>query len=158
MRINIFNSIVQLPNIEKNMSTTSSATASGRDCVPSDKPKLKSRMCLFVIAWKDDTPFDNTSVTEEDIIKMCIKLGHAHPLGVFHYSTMELITLFHSTEEMQCTTWGLLRQWSCEKRPLLLGLWPFRNPCEGIYYSSGRGLFKTPISTLIRGGRTPLIP
>ena len=86
MRVNILNSIVQLPKIEKNMSTMSSATASGRDCVPSDEPKLKSRMCLFIITWKDGTLFDATAVTKEDIIKMCVKMGHTHPLGVFYYS------------------------------------------------------------------------
>ena len=87
----------------------SSATASGRDCVPSDKPKLKSRMCLFVITQKDGTPLDATSVTKEDIVEMCIKMGHTHPLGVLHYSTTELIALFCSTEEMQCTTCGAIK-------------------------------------------------
>ena len=71
------------------MSTTSSATASGRDCVPSDEPKLKSRMCLFVVTQKDGTLLDATSVTEEVIIKMCIKIGYTHPLGVLHYSTIQ---------------------------------------------------------------------
>ena len=91
------------------MSTTSSATALARDCVPSDEPKLQCRMCLFVITWKDGTPFDATSVTEENIIKMCIKFGHTHPLGVLHYSMMELVTLFCSTEEVQCTTHGAIK-------------------------------------------------
>ena len=104
MRVNILNSIVQLPKIEKNMSTMSSATASGRDCVPSDEPKLKSRMCLFIITWKDGTLFDATAVTKEDIIKMCVKMGHTHPLGVLCYSRMELIAQFCSTEEMQHAT------------------------------------------------------
>ena len=91
------------------MSTTSSATASGRNHVPSNEPKLKSRMCLFVVTQKDGTLFDATSVTKEDIIEMCIKLGHTYPLGVLHYSAMELIALFHSTEEMQCATHGAIK-------------------------------------------------
>ena len=41
---------------------------------------------------------------EKDIIKMCIKMGHIHPLGVLHYSAMELVALFHSTEDMQHAT------------------------------------------------------
>ena len=109
MRINILNSIVQLSKIDKNMSITSSATASGRYHVPSNKPNLKSRMCLFVVTWKDGTLFDATSVTKEDIIKMCIKLGHTHSLGVLHYSTMELVALFCSREEMQCATHGAVK-------------------------------------------------
>ena len=58
----------------------------------------------FVITGKDCTPFDATSVTGEDIVKMCIKLGHTHPLGVLHSSVMESIALFCSTEEMQHAT------------------------------------------------------
>ena len=88
------------------MSTTSSATAPGRDHVPSD---LKSRMCLFVITWKDGTPLDATSVVEEDNIEMCIKMGHTRPLGVLHYSAMELVALFCSTKDMQCTTHGAIK-------------------------------------------------
>ena len=86
------------------MSTTSSATASGRDCVWSNKSSLKSRMCLFLVTWKDGTLLDATSVAEEYIVEMCIKMGHTHLLGVLHYSTMELVALFHSTEDMQCAT------------------------------------------------------
>ena len=91
------------------MSITSSATASDRDCAPSDESNLKSRMCLFVVTWKDGTPLDATSVAEEDIIKMCIKMGHTHLLGVLHYFTMESAPLFHSTEDMQCTTHGAIK-------------------------------------------------
>ena len=104
VRINILDSGAQLPNLNENMSTMSSTTASGRDHALYNEHKLKSRMCLFVITQKDGTPFDAISVTEEDIIEICIKMGHTHPLGVLHYSAMESIALFSSTEEMQCAT------------------------------------------------------
>ena len=64
------------------MSTLSSATASGRDPVPTDNPTLKARMCMFIMMCKDGTPFDVTSITEEDIMQLCMTLGHIHPLGV----------------------------------------------------------------------------
>ena len=83
------------------MSTSSTATASGRDQAPSDNPHLKARICMFIIARKDGTPFNVTSVTEEDIVEICITLGHTHPLGVLRYSAMESVALFHMTEEMQ---------------------------------------------------------
>ena len=86
------------------MSTMSSATASGRDHVPSDESNLKSRMCLFVITQKDGTLLDATSVVEEDIVKMCVKMGHTHLLGVLCYSAMESVALFCSTEDMQSVT------------------------------------------------------
>ena len=54
--------------------------------------------------YTDGTQLDATSVTEEDIIEMCIKMGHTHPLGVLHYSVMEWVALFCSTEEMQHAT------------------------------------------------------
>ena len=77
------------------MSTMSSATASGRDHVPSNDSNLKSRMCLFIITGKDGTPLDATSVTEEDIVEMCIKMDHTHPLGVLHDSAMESVMSKH---------------------------------------------------------------
>ena len=64
------------------MSTSSSATAPGRDPVPTNDPTLKARMCVFIIMHKDGTPFAVTSVTEEDIMQICMTLGHIHPLGV----------------------------------------------------------------------------
>ena len=71
-------------------------------------PILKVECAFFVITWKDGTPLSATSVTKEDIIKMCIKMGHTHPLGVLCYSMMELVALFCSTEEMQHATHGVI--------------------------------------------------
>ena len=63
-------------------------------------------MCLFILTRKDGTPFDVTSVTEEDIIKICMGLGHTHPMGVLCYSAMELVALFLFASDMQCTACG----------------------------------------------------
>ena len=86
------------------MSTMSSATASGRDQAPSDKSNLKNWMCLFVLTRQDGTPFNATSKSEEDIMEICVWLGHTHPMGVLHYAAMELVALFCTTEDMQCAT------------------------------------------------------
>ena len=83
------------------MSTSSSATALGRDQVPSDDPHLKAKMCMFILTWKDGTPFDATSILEEDTLEICVTLGHTHPLDVLQYLAMELVALFHMTKEMQ---------------------------------------------------------
>ena len=83
------------------MSTSSTATALSRDEVPSNDPHLKAKMCMFILMWEDGTPFDVTSVTEEDIMEICVTLGHTHPLGVLRYLVTELVALFHMTEEMQ---------------------------------------------------------
>ena len=64
------------------MSTSSSATALGRDPVPTNDSTLKARMCVFIVMHKDGTLFDVTSVTDEDIVQICMTLGHIHPLGV----------------------------------------------------------------------------
>ena len=61
-------------------------------------------MCLFILTRQDGTPFNATSVSQEDIKEICIRLGHTHPVGVLCYSVMELVALFWSTEDMQCTT------------------------------------------------------
>ena len=83
------------------MSTSSSATASGRDQVPSDDPHLKTKICIFIVARKDGTQLDVISASEEDIIEICVTLGHTCPLGVLWYSVTELVALFHATEVMQ---------------------------------------------------------
>ena len=71
------------------MSTFSSATASGRDQVPSDDPNLKIKICIFIVTKKDGTPLVVTSVSEEDIIEICMTLRHTHPLGVLQYLATE---------------------------------------------------------------------
>ena len=83
------------------MLTSSSATASGRDPVPNDDPTFKARLCVFIIMQKDGTPFDVTSVTEEDIVQLCVTLGHTHPLGVLQFFATELVALFWMAEKMQ---------------------------------------------------------
>ena len=52
------------------MSTSSTATALGRDPVPTDDPTLKAQMCMFIITCKDGTLFEVTSITEEDIMQL----------------------------------------------------------------------------------------
>ena len=92
------------------MSTTSSATASGRDCdVPSVKVIFRDKLCLVSITRRDGTPMDAASVSEENIIEICIMKGRTHPLGVLHYSAMESVVLFHSTVELQHTTHRIVK-------------------------------------------------
>ena len=92
------------------MSTTSSLTASGRDYdVPSGEDDFKNKICLVSLTRRDGTLMDASSVTEEDIIEICITMGHIHPLGVLCYSTTELVVLFHSTDELQCTTCRIMK-------------------------------------------------
>ena len=87
------------------MSTTSLTTASVvRDWVPFDEANLQVLMCVLVLMKRDGTPFDVTSVLEEGIIEICIKMGHTYPMGVFHYSVTESIILFWSADNMQCAT------------------------------------------------------
>ena len=64
------------------MSTSSMATALCRDLVPTDNPTLRTQMCIFIVTYKDDTPFEVTSIMEADIVQLCVMLGHTYPLGV----------------------------------------------------------------------------
>ena len=58
---------------------------------------------------KDGTPFNVTSVTEEDIMQICLTLGHIHPLGVLQYLATELVALFHMAEEIQWASCGAIK-------------------------------------------------
>ena len=48
-----------------------------------------------------------SSISEEDIVEICITKGHTCPLGVLHYLPMESIILFSTTEDLNCVNHGL---------------------------------------------------
>ena len=100
------------------MSTSSSATALGRDQVPSNDPHLKTKICMFIVTRKDGTLFDVTSVTEEDVVEICITLGHTHPLGVLWYLVMELVVLFCMAEEMQWASCSATKAMELQDEPI----------------------------------------
>ena len=51
---------------------------------------------------------DASSISEEDIVEICMKKGHTHPLGVLCYSAMESIVLFSTTEDLNHASHGLV--------------------------------------------------
>ena len=61
-------------------------------------------MCVLILTKRDSTLLDGTSLLEEDIIKICIQLGHIHPMAVLHYTATEYIILFQLPDDMQCAT------------------------------------------------------
>ena len=91
------------------MSVTSSATASGDQEVPSTDIIFQDRLCLVTITKRDCTPVDASSITEEDIVEICVKKGHTHPLGVLHYSAMESVILFCTADELKCVICGIVQ-------------------------------------------------
>ena len=63
-------------------------------------------MCILILTKRDGTLFDVTSILEEDIIKICIQLGHTHPMAVLCYLATKSIVLFQLADKMQCATCG----------------------------------------------------
>ena len=102
------------------MSTSSSATALGRDQIPSDDQHLKTKICIFIVTRKDGTLLDVTSVSEEDIIEICVTLAHTHPLGVLWYLVMDLVALFCTTEEMQQASYGAVKAMELWDKPIAI--------------------------------------
>ena len=51
---------------------------------------------------------DASSISEEDIVEICIKKGHTHPLGVLHHLPMESIVLFSTADNLDCASHGLV--------------------------------------------------
>ena len=47
---------------------------------------------------------DASSISEEDIIELCVKQGCTHPLGVLHYSAAESVVLFLTMDDLKCVT------------------------------------------------------
>ena len=89
------------------MSVTSSTTASG-DWEVSSANIFRGRLCLISITRREGTPVDASSISEEDIVKICVKKGHTHPLGVVHYLATESIVLFSTMEDLNHASHGLV--------------------------------------------------
>ena len=64
---------------------------------------------FFILTRGNDTPFHASSILEEEIIKICVRLGHTHPEGVLWYSTIESVMLFHTTDELQIAMCGVMK-------------------------------------------------
>ena len=89
------------------MSVTSSATASRDREVPSLE-SFCNRLCLLSITRGDGTPMDASSISEEDIVGICVQKSHTHPLGVFWFLVAESVILFGTTEDLNQANHTLL--------------------------------------------------
>ena len=86
---------------------TSSATAfRDQEVPPTDS--FCDRLCLLSITRGDGTPMDVSSISEEDIIEICLRKGHTHPLGVLHYLAMESIILLGTLDDFLHASHGLV--------------------------------------------------
>ena len=66
-------------------------------------------MFVLVLTRGNGTPFNATSIQEEDIIEICIWLGHIHPEDVLWYSVVKLVMLFHSVDELLVAAHGVIK-------------------------------------------------
>ena len=81
------------------MSVTSSTTALRDQEVPSPN-SFQNRLLLITITRGDGTPMDASSISEEDIMDICVRRAHAHPLGVLWYSMAESVILFRNLKDV----------------------------------------------------------
>ena len=84
------------------MSVTSSATIS-RDREVQSPDSLQDRLLVVSITKGDGTPLDASSISEEDILELCVGRVHTHPLGVLWYSTVDSVILFSNVADVNCT-------------------------------------------------------
>ena len=63
----------------------------------------------FYINLGDGTLFNASSILEEDVIEICIWLGHTHPEGVLQYSAIESVMLFHTADKLQIMECGVIK-------------------------------------------------
>ena len=83
------------------MSITSSATALRDQEVPSPN-SLQDKVLVVLITKGDGTPLDAFSITEEDIVEICVRRAHTCPLGVLQYSMAESVILFGNVTDVNC--------------------------------------------------------
>ena len=82
--------------------------------------KINFYKCIFIVTRKDGTLLNVTSVSEENIIEICVMLGHTHPLGVLSYLATELAALFHTTEEMQWASHTARKAMELQDEPIAM--------------------------------------
>ena len=88
------------------MSITSSATVSRDREVQSPDP-LPDKLLVVSIVRRDGTPLDASSILEEDIVELCVRRAHTHPLGVLLYSMADSVVLFNNVTDVNRTQHAL---------------------------------------------------
>ena len=89
------------------MSATSLATIS-RDWEVQSPDSWQDRLLVVSITKRDGTPLDASSISEEDIVELCVRRVHTHPLGVLWYSTVDSVILFSNVTDVNSTQRVLL--------------------------------------------------
>ena len=138
------------------MSTTSASAA--RDNIPKDVVDLSNHMYIFILTRGDATLFNASSILEQDVIEICIWLGHTHPEGVPWYSAIELVMLFHMADELQTVAHGLWKHQCYTKKPLQLGLPHLLPPMWPAYMVEVNGEPSGTQSPPSNGKRNPMYP
>ena len=83
------------------MCSLSPATASVmRDLTLDDEPEIANCFCVLVATQGDGTPFSPDSFQEEDKVKLCMGLGHAHLGVVLQLLDTETVFTFCSGSKM----------------------------------------------------------
>ena len=88
------------------MSVTSSATVSRDREVQSPDP-LPDKLLVVSIIRRDGTLLDASSISEEDIVELCIRRAHTCPLGVLQYSAADLVVFFNNVADVNRTQHAL---------------------------------------------------
>ena len=84
------------------MSITSSATVS-RDWEVQSPNSWQDRLLVVSITKRDGTLLDASSISEEDIVELCVRRAHTHPLGVLWYSMEDSVILFSNVADVNST-------------------------------------------------------
>ena len=90
-----------------NMSVTSSATVSRDREVQSPDP-LPDKLLVVSLVKRDGTPLDASSISEEDIVELCVRRAHTHPLGVLRYSAADSVVFLNDAAAVDRTQRALL--------------------------------------------------
>ena len=91
-----------------------------RDHIPSDIADLSNHMCISILTRGNGILFNASSILEEDIVEICIWLGHTHTIGVLWYSESKSVMLFHTTDELQIVACGVVKAWMLHEEAIIV--------------------------------------
>ena len=89
------------------MSVTSSATVS-QDREVQSPDHLPDKLLVVLIVKRDGTPLGASSISEEDIVELCTRRAHTHPLGMLRYSTVDSVVFLNDATAVDRTQHALL--------------------------------------------------
>ena len=110
------------------MSTSSTVTVLAEmDSTLGNDIDIWNWICVLVSTWGDGTMLGHSSYKEQDMVKVCIRLGQEHAQGVLQLSDIEAVLAFQCDADMMAMTCHLTAAKVWWGEPIILHILPLKD-------------------------------